>query len=321
MPITGPSSYPPTMALFSTHWLEVNTELGAGGPLVLPGGTTQAAFSALRDDLVAFAASIQAQINDREIARGTINAAKADLVGRLGEFNRKVRGVLGHTSYAQALPDVPKLLAGEAATLAPLDDMASLWATINAATIPGFTGPLLLLGGYAIATFQTALAGLKAAYLDYKEAEQLLRLEREQRNDVQDAAYASMKAYRLAVQASFAPEHALVASLPAITPAGGHTPDAVTLSGEWDVPQLAAHLTWTASSDEQLANYQVRMTPGPAYDTDADTVVATLLPAALAHFTHAGLVNPGDVASYKVYVILTTGNEAGSNSVTVTWPV
>jgi hypothetical protein len=29
MPIAGPGSYPPAMALFAMHWLEVNTDLGA----------------------------------------------------------------------------------------------------------------------------------------------------------------------------------------------------------------------------------------------------------------------------------------------------
>jgi hypothetical protein len=320
MPISGASSYPPTMALFITHWGEVNTELGVGGPLVLPAGTTLSALTTLRDSLVTFATDIQAQLNDWKLARGTIEIAKTDLLARLGEFNRKVRGILGHTTFARALPEVPSPLAGEAASLAPLDDMASLWDEINAATIPGFTGPLTLLAGYAVAAFDTALAALKAAYLDYKQAEQLLKLEREQRNDVQDAAYAAMKAYRLAVPALFPPEHALVASLPALSPAGGHTPDAVVASGEWDVPQLAAHLTWTESADPQLANYQVRMTPGATYDTDADTVVATLQPGTLTHFTHAGLSAPGAVASYKIYVVIAGGNEVGSNTVTVTWP-
>lgn len=45
-----------------------------------------------------------------------------------------------------------------------MDDMKSLWAKINAAAIPGFTGPLTLVGGYAIATFLTDLAALKTAY-------------------------------------------------------------------------------------------------------------------------------------------------------------
>ena len=64
----------------------------------------------------------------------------------------KIMPISGPSSF------VPTLI------LEPLDDLASLWAKINAATIPGFTGPLLLPDGYALATFLTDLAALKAAY-------------------------------------------------------------------------------------------------------------------------------------------------------------
>jgi len=42
MPLAGPSSYVPTINEFLAHWLQVNTALGAGGPLVLSDGTTLA---------------------------------------------------------------------------------------------------------------------------------------------------------------------------------------------------------------------------------------------------------------------------------------
>ena len=221
MPVTGPSSYVATIVLFLTHWNDTNDELGAGGPLILPGGTTRQMLSDWHDELVAFAASIQDKINDREIARGTIDLLKQSLLGRLGEFNRKVRGFLSHTAYAKALPDAPTENAGEARILAPLDDAASLWATINAATIPGFTGPLLLLNGYGVATFNTELVSLKAAYKAYQVADQSLRLAREQRNEVQVLAYVAMRDYRAAVIGSFPPGHALIESLPPITPSSG----------------------------------------------------------------------------------------------------
>ena len=43
------------------------------------------------------------------------------------------------------------------------------------------------------------------------------------------------------------------------------------------------------------------------------------IPAAgpLLYATNYALGTPGNAASYKVYVILTTGNERGSNSVTI----
>ena len=51
------------------------------------------------------------------------------------------------------------------------------------------------------------------------------------------------------------------------------------------------------------------------------TVVASLSPSdPREFFSDAGLTSPDDIASFKVYVVTTTGNEAGSNAVTVTRP-
>jgi hypothetical protein len=320
MTITGPSSYPPTIALFLTHWDNVNTELGAGGPLVLPDGTTRALLSTMHDDLVNFAATLQGNVNDQEIARGTINISKAALLDRLGEFNRKVRGFLAQSPYANALPDAPTENAGEARILGPLDDCSSLWAKINAATIPNFTPPLLMPDDYPVATFDTDLAALKATYQSYSEAEQTLKVERAKRNDLQDTAKAAMRDYRAAVLGSFPAEHAMVTSLPALSPAPGSTPDAVTASGVWDDMASEAVITWSESSEPNLDRYEIRMTPGASYDTENDTIVGSESPGTLEFRTTDGLFNPGDAASFKVYVVLTTVNEAGSNTVTITRP-
>ena len=320
MTISGPSSYSPTISLFLTHWDEVNTELGAGGPLVLPNGGTRATLSGWHDDLVAFAASIQGNINDQEIARGSINLARAALLERLGEFNRKVRGFLAKAPYANALPDIPSENAGEAKILAPLDDCSSLWAKINAATIPNFTGPLLMPDGYPVAAFDTQLGTLKTNYDTYSAAAQTLRIERQKRNAVQDLAYAAMRNYRAAVLGSFTPDHALVASLPALSPAPGSTPDSMNASGQWDEASLEAVITWDGSDDPNLDHYEVRMTPGPTYDSSNFTTIGSEQPGTTELRTTEGLANSGDVASFKVYVVLTTGNEAGSNTVTITRP-
>jgi hypothetical protein len=308
------------MALFVTHWDNVLLDPIVVGNFVLPDGTTRDQLNSRRDQLVSFAATIQGRINDREITRGTIENSKDTLLGRLNEFNRKVRGFLADSPYAKALPDVPTPNAGEAKTLAPLDDMSSLWAKINVSAIPSFVPPLLLIDGYDVTMFDSELVLLKSAYDTYQQHVQQLKLEREQRNDVQDLAYAAMRDYRAAVQGTFAPDHALVASLPRLKPEPGSTPSAVTASGVFDVSANAARITWTASSDANLDHYEVRMTPGPTYDTDADTIIGNLATATLELLTLDGIPNPGDTASYKVYVVLTTGNESGSNTVTINRP-
>lgn len=50
--------------------------------------------------------------------------------------------------------------------------------------------------------------------------------------------------------------------------------------------------------------------------------MVTSIPAGtLTHATDAGLTIPGSSAVFKVYVVLATGNEKGSNAVTVARPL
>lgn len=320
MPLSGPSSFVPTLNLFIPHWVDVNLALGAGGPLVLEDGTTIAVLTGYRDQLSDFSASIQGKLNDVQIAFGDVTAKKTDLLARIGEFNRKVRGAIGKSSYATALPDVPSITSGEGIFLDPLDDAANLWPKINAATIPGFTGPLLLPGGYAVATFLTDLAALKTAYATVSTAEHEVNLERKLRNFIQDKAQPALVSYRKGVAGAFAENDPLVLSLPAVTPESGSTPDAVTSTGSFDVTLTQGKITFSASTDPNLFQYEIRFCSGP-YSTETETVIGNLSPTDLREFlTLSGLAASGDVATFKVYVILTTGNEKGSNTVTITRP-
>ncbi|TXT38611.1 MAG: hypothetical protein FD138_303 [Planctomycetota bacterium] len=321
MPISGAGSYVPAINQFLPHWADVNTALGASGPLVLPDGTTVAALTTLRDQLEAIAASLQGKLNDAQLASADVAQKKLALMGRLAEVNRKVRGFLSHTIYAAALPEVPTVSSAPGIILEAMDDMASLWSKINAATIPGFTGPLALLNAYPIATLATDLAALKAAYAALQGANQDVDLERKLRLAAQDKAYAAVRDYRKAVGGLFAETDPLVLTLPKLSPDPGATPDPITASISWDVTQQKAKLTWSASTDPNLSHYEVRFCTGPTYSTDDESTLGTITPAEPREFfTESGLVSPGDIASFKVYVVLTTGNEKGGNTVTITRP-
>ena len=321
MALTGPSSYVPTINEFLAHWLQVNTALGGGGPLVLSDGTTLAILTGYRDSLMTFGASIQGKLNDVEIARGNIEIKRVVVINRLGEFNRKVRGFLSHTAFVTALPEVPPGSSSVATLVDALDDMATLWVKINAATIPGFTGPLTLLGGYLVATFNTDLAALKTDSTTWQNAVQDVKLERERRNDLQDKVQPALRDYRAAVLGSFAETDALVETLPRLTPEAGSTPDGVVVNGIWDMPQLKAKLTWSASTDPNLSQYEIRFCAGPNYSTENESVIGSVTPAETREFlTDSGLTTAGNTASFKVYVVLTTGNEKGSNTVAITRP-
>ena len=59
----------------------------------------------------------------------------------------------------------------------------------------------------------------------------------------------------------------------------------------------------------------------PDYDAEDETVIGNIPAGAPREFRTAySLENPGMAASFRVYVILETGNEAASNTATVTRP-
>ncbi len=77
-----------------------------------------------------------------------------------------------------------------------------------------------------------------------------------------------------------------------------------------------ADLTATVSSDPDLAEYELRACAGPDYDVDLEAVVASVPAGETPEFaTDRFMEAPGAVASYRVYVLLQSGGEAGSGTV------
>ena len=318
MPISGPSSYLPTTDEFLPHWQTADTTLGVGNEIVLPGGVPRAGLQTQRDALSTKLAEVQAKLNVLELARGDLELRKAGLLLRLNQFNDKIRALYPGSKWERALPLVPGLHEGQGPTLTPLDDMHSLWQLLDA---DGALPDLTLLGAYTQALFAADLAAFKTAYTTYNNAGTLVSITREERNDLQEVIYDLLKNYRVALPTYFAKTHALVDSLPRLTPEPGATPDAVSANGVWDVPTLMAKLTWAASSDANLSHYELRVCAGPNYSSDNESVLGSVLPNAPREFlTDSGLASPGHVATFKVYVLTTTGNEKGSHTVTITRP-
>lgn len=79
-------------------------------------------------------------------------------------------------------------------------------------------------------------------------------------------------------------------------------------------------LTWSLSTNSNLSGYTIRMSPGTTYDSSSATVIGSVPPGLEEFRTTDGLASPGDVASFKVFVNLSTGNSAGSDAVVVTRP-
>lgn len=321
MPIQGPASFIPTTDEFSAHWNLVNAAL-APTPLVLPAGTTRANLETHRTSLTTLHSGVQNAINDVETARGDLDDRKLALHTRLNQFNDKGRSYLAATTLARALPKVPGLTEGQGAFLPALDDMESLWTRANVlAPTPGFTPPLLLLGSYALATFSADLVLLRAAFKAATTRDVELRVKRGEREDLENVIYPVLKSYRESMPTFFAADHALVTTLPRLTPEPGSTPDAVVATGVWDAATAQAKLTWPASTAADVERLEVRWSPGSTYSSDDESVLGSVAPDAPQEFATAqGLGAAGAVAVFRVYVVTATGNEKGSNTVKVTRP-
>jgi hypothetical protein len=320
MAITGSTSFVPVTEEFLGHWTMVDTALGAGNEIVLPGGVNRAALQTKLNALVAKQADVQAKLNAEEVARGDVELKRQSLLLRTNQFNDKIRAMFPGSKWVRALPNVPTINEAQSKFVQPLDDIGNLWGLINAD--PATPAAVSLLGVYLVAAFLADVASLKAGSTTLNIARSNTKIAIEERNDLQDAIYEILKNYRYLMPTFFAADHALVASLPRLTPEPGSTPAAVTINASWDVPQLKAKITWSASTAADLFQYEIRFCAGPVYNTDVETVIGNVAPSAPREFfTDAGLAAVGNIASFKVYVITTTSNEKGSNDVAVTRPV
>ncbi len=180
--------------------------------------------------------------------------------------------------------------------------------------------PLTLKGGLTQAQFASALAALQAAYADEQNQAQDVTLERGNRNQIQAEVYAILKAYREVVPKKLEDFPVLVETLPRLTPLPGHTPQAVNASAVFEAPNQAK-VVYDASPDAMLHSYELRGNVGTDYSDEDAVVIATNAPGAAREFvTPYGLNQPGAQVAFKVYVILTTGNESGSGALFVQRP-
>jgi hypothetical protein len=323
MPISNNASYIPTIDEFIGHWTQVNTFLVP--PLVVRNevklSSTLVQFTALRELIRSQAAGVIDLLNDQEIARGLIDLKKAQLLAWLTEFNGLMDAYWAGTRFLKARPTPPALTLGEEKFLNPMRDMASLWTKLDADAAPaGLTLPLTLSDGTVVGDFATALAVVQAAYSQERMVAQGVVLARAQREESKQSAYLTMKAYRLAVPARGKQFPALVETLPKLTPAGGHTPDPVHASAVFQAPDQAK-VVYEASEDAELDHYELRGNPGDAYDDDDAVTIEQRQPGEAREFvTGFGLTQPGARVALKVYVVLTTGNEAGSGGMVVARP-
>ncbi len=282
--------------------------------------------------------SVVALLNLEELGRAAVSLGRTQVVEIVGAFNRKVRGVLGHTAFPKSLPGLPSETDALKDILKAADDVFDVWTAINALPVPPpappppFTGPLLIpvtvpgtntvqLLTYADAF--TRLTNLRTGSANMLSAQNGLQVMRPHRDNIWEREILPLlRAYAKRIQGEYPPDHAFVTSLPRLYPAGGRTPDAVNLTGVYNTTTNQGDYAWSASTEPTLDRIEFRQSPGPVYADDAYSVLATFPPGGpLTFSTAAGFENPGQVSSVKVYVILTSGNERGSNTVSLARPV
>ena len=322
MPIEQIDDYPETMTEFELHWGSVNAALG-GAPATdfeLLGDYTLADFSADKAAVVTALSDQEGLDNNVDFARSDRDQTRTDLRQRLILFRETAKALLPGSRYLRALPDTPAEQAEAQKLLDAWDDIAHVWAQINTDQPPEIAPAMQLRGGYTLAQFQTEVGTMRTRYDAVKAAERAAGDGRGQRDELLQAAYTRMVQYRERLPVTLDPGDPLLASMPQVTASPGSTPDAVTLSGQWNSSPGSGLLTWNESTSPNLDHYLVRFSPGATYDSGNSSVSANLPPGTTVHETLDGLASPGDTASFKVFVVLTTGNQAGSNTTTITRP-
>jgi len=325
MAITGPASYPPTMSLFAGHIEEANNVLPQPVVLVLPTFKTTmtlAQFTALRDSIVAQGNTIQSRLTAVQIVRGNIKLKKEQLIKWINMFNSRLDSDFQGTEYYDSRPLAPSLNDGQAVFNEPLRATLSLWEQINEGPAPfGVTLPLTLGDGTDFGSFASTVSSLQFLFNEEGRKEGYVKVARSRRNRMQDRAYEAMLVYREGAANRFVNFPELIDSLPRLTPLPGHTPEAVNASVVFEAPD-SFKVVYSASTDATLESYQLRGHVGDDYDPDLAVVLGTNQPGDPREFVKTfGLTQPGARVVLKVYVILTTGNEAGSPAMSVQRPL
>lgn len=336
MPISSNASYIPTANEFLAHWAQVNDSLTPlPNLLVLAGGITIDAMEDLRDDLIDKQQAVQSTLNGRQIAKNTITFIRGVLMEGLSKLNGVLDTYYADTIYGTTRPKMPGAAVPHQEFADPMMDAKDMWARVEEAPVPaGAVLPLVLpvntpplMGqpaatGMDLAQFSLVLNMLQDAYAALRRADKDLELARKERNEVQSRIYEALKNYRTAVPARLATGHVLLETLPKLSPDGTRTPDGVNASAVF-VPPDKAKVVFEASTDPDLAGYELHAVAGDEWSAEDAEVVATLPAGAdpREFLTTFSLNQPGAAASFSVYVVLNTGNSKGSAPMTIQRPL
>ena len=313
------------MNSFIAHWQLVNAAIAPKALVIRVPDTntslTLAQFTGLRDQLQTQIVTVQACLAQQLLARSDINIRKNTLLGLFNQFTSLMDGCYRNTRFYDLRPLAPSLGDGQETFSRPIFAMMNAWEGINNGPAPaGVTLPLVLEGGVSQGSFASQVSALQFDYATEQSKESSVTLARSDRNIIQVKAYAVMKTYRELLPGRIPQFPSLVETMPRLTPLPGHTPVPVQASAVYEAPNRSK-VVYDASTDALLHSYQLRATVGDHYDGEDAVLLATHGPGDPREFlTTFGLNQPGAQVAFKVFVILTTDNEAGSAALLVERP-
>ena len=320
MPITSFSSWVPTMRDFRLHWEAVNQQAG-GNELELPGGYTVTNFAADETGVTMAMTGVTLMATAVRVQADQLMMDKMTLRERISQFRMAVQLNLPGSRFSARTPTMPGAGAIETRFMEPFDAMSELWAEINGATnIPNFSPPLVLPDNYEKPAFDLARSSLRAGFAQYASTDRELGSRRAERNAVMTPMYERMKQYRTAVQLFLPKGDPLLQTIPKLTPPPGSTPPGLQVLGMWNATLSKAVFSWEQSTFKDIDKIQVRGCPSGSYKNSDEEIVADLPATATSFETDWGLTAAGSLATFKFYVMATTGNENGGKAVKIVRP-
>ncbi len=316
MPLTGPSSYLSTVDEFVAHWALVNARLGGLGLTWANGTVSLAHLEGLRLELLARRQLVQKHLIVVALSSAEVEAARVALLVRLEQLSGRVRADAPGSKWARTLPRLPSTGSALARYLDVLYDASHLWSLYNEAETE-FTLP----GNYTQEMLQTQIDLLRGAGLAVQRAERDLLLARTDRNSTQDKIRDVLRDYRQAMPTWVSPGDPLLQGLPRLTPERGTTPKPVVVEASFDPLAKVAVLSWSKSEEPGTKRYSIRWSPGKVaedYKTDDEEVLGSVPADGEREFrTSKGLLLPGGVSLFRLYVVNETDNEKGSETMVV----
>ena len=324
MPITGPNSYPSTVSAFVTHWGALNTLLDT--PVVLTGSRSLSTLQTWRTNIETSIANTTGSLVSAANKKSELDQMKADLLNWTVIFNATMRSDYPAVPYVRNLVDAPKISSGRGEFTNPLVKTLSIWSDTNtllAGDIDIIRKKTTSSGAIVTETLLTAeysarILELNGKWNEWVSALQTVDNTREVRNDLQVLIYACLRDYRAKVPLVLPAGHALLDSLPALSPDAVSRPAAPVASVVWNGATNQADLSAVPSTSASAVRTELRYSPENPYNAENEIVLVSIPTGQpLTFSTDLGLGISGDVSRFTWVAITVDGHEGASEVIAV----